>query len=224
MVLRSTGSLQITSLTFSIIGLVIIAGALVLYQIGRWRRWGLSLPSLSTLLSLGLVAPAYVIYLPLAQRALADPVPIVLTPAAVALAMLIVSIGTVVVTTLLQQPPAARGAAAMLPALIMPLWLNALVVQPDEILVTAALAVIFGLAALVWLATRLLLGWWALAPTLLAIVVCLVMVIDRLGPPPGITGNASYLTLTHLFLAIIGPGLLVGLPAIGLWRRDTRPD
>jgi hypothetical protein len=203
-------------LTFRLAGLVLIGGCLAATVLARWLNWPGQLAALSTGVTLGLVVPALALYLPLAQRAVADPAPVVMAPALAGLGLLAAMIGVVVGCVLLCRPAAALAGPSLLPAASLAVWPIPLVWRPEETVVWVALAVTFAVAAVAWFAAGLVGGWPIVLPPSCGLVATGSI---ALSVPVGGTvhARADGLLSAQVALALAAGLLAVLLPAALAW-------
>jgi hypothetical protein len=211
---RLAGVVHLDGPTFGLVGLAFIAGCLLAASVARRLGWPGHLAWATTATALGLVVPILVIHLTLAERAFRDPTPIVLAPAVITLALLLVALAITVVLALLRRASQSLLSPALLPA---PIWLLPLAGRPAEPLVWAALALTFAVVAAAWFATWLLRGWRFPLPSLLAVAAIWAAALSLEPVALPSTPATSLLAATHVAIAVVACLLPLLLPAALDW-------
>jgi hypothetical protein len=198
-------------------GLALSGGCLGAAALARGRPGGLA--CLATAGALGLTAPALALHLLLAERALRDPVMIVVTPAAVSLGLLAGGSLLSLALPLIGRPAPAQIGPCLLTTGLLLIWLPALAGRAEAPLVWGALALSFALGALAWFGATLLRGWPAALPCLAALLPAWLAALSVPGAAIDRDGAAAWLPPAHLALALAGSLLPLLLPAAAGWQR-----
>jgi hypothetical protein len=201
-------------------GLALSGGCLGAAALARARGRPGGPACLATAGALGLTAPALALHLLLAERALRDPVMIVVTPATVSLGLLAGGSLLSLALPLIGRPAPAQIGPCLLTTGLLLIWLPALAGRAEAPLVWGALALSFALGALAWFGATLLRGWLAALPCLAALLPAWLAALSVPGAAIDRDGAAAWLLPAHLALALAGSLLPLLLPAaVAGWQR-----
>jgi hypothetical protein len=218
-VARLSGAPGLDGRAFALVGLGVVGLCLAATALaGALGRSG-QLACLAAAGALGLTTPALALHVGLAERALRDPVMVVVMPALISLGLLAACAIIAWALPVSRRPAPVQLGPCLLPTGLLLLWTPALASRADEPLVWAAVALSFALSAAAWFAATLLRGWAVITPCIAAVGLVALAAL-ALSPPVQPAGDAAPLVAAQVALALLGGLLPLAAPAaIGGWER-----